>query len=201
MNCQIQPVILTGRWARLEPLALTHVPDLTSCCANEEAQSIWRYMPYGFIRTEEQLKSLIEGFLSRRETGTDFGFAVISQESGRVIGCSRYFDIQPQHRALEIGGTWYSPAFQRTGVNTESKFLLLRHAFETLSYQRVQFKTDQRNERSQRALERIGAVKEGVLRNNMVMPDGYLRSSVVYSILSDEWPAVKAHLETLMTRS
>ncbi len=198
MNCQIQPVILTGRWARLEPLAESHIPDLAACCLDE---SIWRYMPYGWIRTEEQLASLIRDVIARRDTGTDCGFAVISQETGRAIGCSRYFDIQPQHRALEIGGTWYAPGFQRTGVNTECKFLLLRHAFESLSCQRVQFKTDLRNERSQKALERIGAVKEGVLRHNMVMPDGYLRSSVVYSILADEWPGVKSHLEMLMARS
>ncbi len=133
--------------------------------------------------------------------GTDFGFAVVLQESGRAIGCSRYLDIQPQNRALEIGSTWYAPAYQRTGVNTECKFLLLRHAFEVLGYQRVQFKTDLRNERSQRALERIGAIKEGLLRKNMIMPDGYARSSVVYSILSDDWPAVKEHLQQLMARS
>lgn len=199
MNCQLLSVILTGRWARLEPLALTHIPDLIFFGANEE--SIWRYMPFGFIQTEEEMRSLIQGCLDRRETGTDFGFAVISLESGRAIGCTRYLDIQPQNRALEIGGTWYAPAHQRTGVNTECKFLLLRHAIETLGCQRVQFKTDLRNERSQRALERIGAVKEGVLRKNMVMPDGYLRSSVVYSILADEWPGVKAHLERLMART
>jgi len=204
MNQPIQPVVLTGTKVRLEPLALTHVPDLASCCLDGEpptVQSIWQYMPYGSIRTDDQLRSLIQGFLAKGDMGTDFGFAVVLQESGRAIGCSRYLDIQPQNRALEIGSTWYAPAYQRTGVNTEGKFLLLRHAFEVLGYQRVQFKTDLRNERSQRALERIGAIKEGLLRKNMIMPDGYARSSVVYSIVSDDWPAVKEHLQQLMARS
>jgi RimJ/RimL family protein N-acetyltransferase len=197
LNDLIQPIVLTGRWVRLEPLAESHISDLAESCLDE---SIWRYMPYGWIRTPEQMASLIRDVMTRRDTGSDFGFAIIYRETDRAVGCSRYFDIQLRNRALEIGGTWYAPAYQRTGVNTESKFLLLRHAFETLGYQRVQFKTDLRNERSQRALERIGAVKEGVLRQNMVMPDGYLRSSVVYSILADEWPAVKSHLERLMVR-
>jgi RimJ/RimL family protein N-acetyltransferase len=110
-------------------------------------------------------------------------------------------NIEPANRALEIGGTWYSVDFQRTGVNTECKFLLLQHAFEVLDCVRVQIKTDLRNERSQRAIERIGAVREGVLRDHMIMPDGTLRSSVYYSILAREWPEVKQRLVGLMNRS
>jgi RimJ/RimL family protein N-acetyltransferase len=193
----IQPIILTGRLVRLEPLAERHISDLSEF-GNDE--SIWRYMPYGQIHSEEQMAALVRDFLARRDAGTDFGFAVVSHDIGRAIGSTRYLDVQPQHRALEIGGTWYAPAYQRTGVNTECKYLLLGQAFEKLSYQRVQFKTDLRNERSQLALERIGAVREGVLRKNVIMPDGYARSSVVYSILADEWPRVKAHLEGLMRK-
>ncbi len=190
-----QAIILTGRLVRLEPLAEAHVADLA---AFGNDPTIWQYMPFGQIRTEEQMAALVRDCLARRDDGTDFGFAVISLDIGRAIGSTRYLDIQPQHRALEIGGTWYAPAYQRTGVNTECKYLLLNHAFERLSCQRVQFKTDLRNERSRKALERIGAVREGVLRKNLIMPDGYARSSVFYSILADEWPRVKAHLQGLM---
>jgi N-acetyltransferase len=120
---------------------------------------------------------------------------------GKAIGSTRYLDIRPEHRGLEIGGTWYSAAHQRTGVNTECKFLLLKHAFEVLDCIRVQLKTDSRNERSQRAMERIGAVREGVLRNHMIQPDGHWRQTVMYSITVEEWPAVKARLEQLMSRT
>ena len=110
-------------------------------------------------------------------------------------------DIQVENRSLEIGGTWYGVAYQHTPVNTESKFLLLRHAFEDLGCVRVQLKTDSRNLRSQRAIERLGAIKEGVLRNHMILPDGFLRDSVYYSIIDREWPGVKAHLDDLMDRT
>ncbi|MFO3795968.1 MAG: GNAT family N-acetyltransferase, partial [Anaerolineales bacterium] len=111
------------------------------------------------------------------------------------MGATRYLDIRPEHRGVEIGGTWYGVAYQRTVVNTECKYLLLRHAFEDWGCIRVQFKADSRNERSIRALERIGAVREGVLRNHMILADGTIRHSVYFSILNSEWPAVKARLE------
>jgi RimJ/RimL family protein N-acetyltransferase len=155
-------------------------------------------MPYGLVRTEEQMTVFVRQVLAGQAQGTDLPFAVIHQETGRAVGCTRYMAIQRQHRGLEIGGTWYAPAHQRTGVNTECKFLLLRHAFEMLGCLRVQLKTDLRNERSQKAIERIGAIKEGVLRKCLIMPDGYARSTVVYSILDDEWPGVKGRLERLM---
>ena len=113
---------------------------------------------------------------------------------------TRYMNISPADRNLEIGGTWYAPNCQRTGVNTESKYLLLGHAFEVLGCLRVQFRTDVRNLRSQKAIERLGAVREGVLRDHMVLPDGTVRSSIIYSILRGEWQAVKRHLEELMER-
>ena len=188
----IHPITLTGRVARLEPLSEEHVPDLTVAGCDPD---IWRYMPYGLMDTEERMRWLVRELLSRQARGTDLPFAVIHAESGRAVGMTRYMDIQRQHRGLEIGGTWYSPAHQRTAVNTECKYMLLRHAFEALGCIRVQLKTDLRNERSQRAIERMGAVREGVLRDNMIMPDGYIRSSVYYSLLAAEWPAVKVKLE------
>lgn len=189
---EVQPIILGGKVVRLEPLSESHVPDLT---ISGQDESIWHYMLYNTIRTEQQMHSWVLDLLDRQTKGTDLPFAVIHLESGRVIGATRYLNIRPQDRALEIGGTWYAVEFQRTAVNTESKYLLLKHAFEGLKCIRVQFKTDLRNERSQRALERIGAVKEGILRSHMITPDGYIRDSVFYSILASEWPVVKARLE------
>ncbi len=188
----LTPLILTGRAACLEPLAEKHVLDLT--LAGQD-QTIWQYMPYGPVDSEERMRWLVNELLGRQAKGMDLPFAVIQQATGRAVGMTRYMDIQEPNRGLEIGGTWYSPATQRTAVNTECKYMLLGYAFEKLDYIRVQIKTDLRNERSQKAIERIGATREGVLRNNMIMPDGYIRSSVYYSVLAAEWPGVKARLE------
>jgi RimJ/RimL family protein N-acetyltransferase len=189
---EVLPVVLTGRVVRLEPLSEVHVPDLTLAAQDE---SIWRYLVYGVIRTEKQMRALVQELLERQARGTDVPFAVIHLETNRAVGSTRYMDIRPQHRGLEIGGTWYAPAVQRTAVNTESKYLLLRHAFETLGCIRVQFKADSRNERSLRAIERLGAIKEGILRRHMIVLNGYVRDSVYYSIVDSEWPGVKARLE------
>ncbi len=191
----VHPIVLTGRVVRLEPLSEAHVPDLTLAGQDE---SIWRYMVYGTMGGEEQMRAWVQEILDRQARGSDLPFAVVHLEAGRAIGSTRYLDIQPDNRGLEIGGTWYGAAFQRTAVNTECKYLLLRHAFETLGCLRVQFKTDLRNARSQQAIERIGAVREGVLRTHMILPDGYVRSSVYYSILAEEWPEVKARLEKML---
>jgi RimJ/RimL family protein N-acetyltransferase len=192
---EFSSISLTGRLVRLEPLSETHVPDLAQAGRDE---SIWQFMPFGAVVTPERMAAHLRDAFARRDSGAHFPFAVIHLPRGRAVGCTRYLDIQAQSRALEIGGTWYAPEYQRTGVNTECKFLLLQHAFEQLGCVRVQFKTDFRNERSQRAIERIGAVREGVLRKNLTMPDGYQRSTVVYSILYEEWPGVKRRLEHLL---
>ena len=190
------PLTLHGSVIRLEPLSLTHAPDLTIAGRDE---SIWLYMLYGNIESDEDMRNWISDLLDRQSQGTDLPFAVIHLGSGRAIGATRYLDIRPQHRGLEVGGTWYSPEFQRTAVNTECKYLLLSHAFERLGCIRVQFKTDLRNLRSQRALKRIGAIKEGILRNHIVTPEGTIRDSVYFSILDSEWPAVKINLERKLT--
>jgi len=191
----IHSISLTGRLVRLEPLSEAHVSDLALAGADE---TIWRHMPYGLVTTEPKMRAWVQEILSRQARGTDLVFVVIHLETGRAVGSTRYMDIQPQHRGLEIGGTWYAREHQRTGVNTECKYLLLRHAFEVLGCIRVQLKTDSRNEPSQRAIERIGAAREGVLRNHMIMPDGHFRHSVYYSIVDSEWPQVKARLEQIM---
>ncbi len=192
---EVKPVTLTGKFVRLEPLSEAHVPGLTAVGMNDE---IWRWLPYGVMKNEDGIRRLGAEILHRAASGADRPFAVIHLASGRVAGATRYMDIHPKDYALEIGGTWYGVEFQRTAVNTEAKYLLLRNAFENLKCIRVQIKTDLRNERSQKAIERIGAVREGVLRNSMIMPDDYYRSSVYYSILDNEWPAVKARLEGMM---
>ena len=188
----IEPVTLTGRWVRLVPLSEMHVPDLAAVGLEEE---IWRYMRYGKVQTEDDLHAWLLDLLRLQQLGGDLPFAVILAETGRAIGCTRYLNIHHADRNLEIGGTWYGLPYQRTAVNTESKYLLLRHAFETLGCIRVNFKADRRNEPSLRAIERLGAVKEGVLRKHMILEDGYVRDSVVYSILDEEWPVVKQRLE------
>jgi RimJ/RimL family protein N-acetyltransferase len=192
MGFVLQPTTLYGRVVRLAPLNNSHVSQLYSAGKDE---SIWRYMRYGSIKSEAQMSEWVSDLLAAQSRGTDLPFVVILQETEKVIGATRYLEIQPENRSLEIGGTWYAVAYQRTAVNTECKYLLLHHAFEMLGCVRVQFKTDLRNERSQKALERIGAVKEGVLRNHMILPDGFLRTSVYYSILENEWPEAKIHLE------
>lgn len=189
---ELRPVVLSGRVARLEPLSESHIPELYYA-GNDE--SIWRYMRYGQINTQEEMEEWVRGLLRAQANGSDLPFAVIHQETGGAIGSTRYLDIQPQNRSLEIGGTWYAVAHQRTAVNTECKYMLLRHAFEVLGCVRVQFKTDVRNRRSQKALERIGAQREGVLRDHMILPDGTVRSSIYYSILQSEWQGVKVRLE------
>jgi RimJ/RimL family protein N-acetyltransferase len=188
----IEPVTLTGKFVRLEPLTVDHVADLARVGLEPE---IWHYMRYGKIENSEGLKAWVQELLSLQEQGTDLPFAVIYLASGRAVGSTRFLHIDMPNRSLEIGGTWYGLEYQGTQVNTECKYLLLRHAFEQLGCIRVWFKTDGRNLRSQHALEKLGVVKEGVLRNHMILPDGTIRDSVVYSLLPDEWPQVKANLK------
>lgn len=181
----------------MEPLSAAHAPGLAAAGLDEE---IWRYLSVARMKQEADLLAWIQDLLQRQEQGNDLPFAVIHQETGRPIGATRYLEIQQENRSLEIGGTWYVQAFQGTAVNPECKFLLLNHAFETLGMLRVQFKTDLRNLHSQRAIEKLGAVKEGILRNHKILPDGHLRSSVYYSILAEEWPAVKVRLLERLSR-
>ena len=190
---EVKPVILTGKYVRLEPMTEAHVPGLAAIGLDD---SIWKHMLYGEMRSEADMRTWVRGVLS----GSDVPFVAIQLASGRVAGATRYLNIAPEHRGLEIGGTWYGIEFQRTVVNTDCKYLLLKHAFETLGCIRVQLKTDSRNERSQRAIERLGAKHEGVLRNHMILPDGRFRNSVYYSIVDTEWPEVKARLEVMLAR-
>jgi N-acetyltransferase len=194
---EVKPVILEGKYVRLEPMTAAHIPALARIGVG---QNFWDFMLYGNMNTTEDMHNWVQDILFRAEKGTDLPFVAIQLASGRVAGATRYLNIMPKDRGLEIGGTWYGPEFQRTVVNTECKYLLLKHAFETLGCIRVQLKTDLRNERSQKAIERLGAVKEGVLRNHMILPNGRIRHSAFYSVLDSEWPEVKKRLEQMMKR-
>ncbi|MEK7814482.1 MAG: GNAT family protein [Chloroflexota bacterium] len=192
---EIKPVTLEGKHVRLEPVRLDHFAALWRVGAYEE---IWRYLPYT-VRSEADMRIFIEAELRKQQAGFAFRFATIAKPSEQPVGSTSYLNIDRQHRRLEIGGTWITPSWQRSAVNTEAKFLQLSHAFETLGCIRVEFKTDSLNVKSRQALARIGAVEEGTFRNHMVMPDGRLRHSVYFSIVDSEWPSVKAHLERLMS--
>ena len=194
---EVKPVTLQGKHVRLEPMTEAHILGLTEIGAG---QTFWDFMVYGNINTEDDMRGWVMDLRSRAEKGTDLPFVAIHLASGRVAGATRYLNIMPKDRGLEIGGTWYGIEYQRSPVNTECKYLLLKHAFETLGCIRVQLKTDSRNERSQKAIERIGAKREGVLRNHMILPDGFIRDSVFYSILDTEWGDVKKRLEEMLAR-
>ncbi|HTX90806.1 MAG TPA: GNAT family protein [Anaerolineales bacterium] len=191
------PVTLTGRHVRVEPMTEAHVPGLAAIGCDDR---IWALMLYGLIRSEADMRVWVRDILERQAEGTDLPFVVVHLASGRIAGATRYLEMRPEHKALEIGGTWYGLDFQRTAVNTECKYLLLKYAFETLGCVRVQFKADSRNVRSLRAIERLGATREGVLRNHYIMPDGAHRDSVYYSVLDQEWPTVRQKLESLLER-
>ncbi len=189
------PVVLESELLRIEPMTLDHAGELFE---GSRDPSIWRYLPYAQPNSVEEMRGIVEFALQRRDAGIELPFVMRLRANGEFVGSTRYLDIQPRHRGLEIGWTWIVPAHQRSAVNTHSKFLLMRHAFEELRAIRVSLKTDSRNERSQRAIERIGAKREGVLRNHYIMPDGYYRDSVYYSVIETEWPEVRASLLSMM---
>lgn len=197
MNDWARPATLQGKHVRLEPMTEAHTGALARIGLG---QGFWHFMLYGDMKTDEDMKNWVADILNRARNGTDLPFVAIHLATGDVAGATRYLNIMPKDRGLEIGGTWYGVEFQRTAVNTECKYLLMKHAFETLGAIRVQLKTDLRNERSQKAIERIGAKKEGILRNHMILPDGRYRDSVFYSVLDSEWPEVKRKLEEMMKR-
>lgn len=193
----IGPVTLEGRHVRLEPMSLAHVPALWRVGAHEE---IWRYLPYA-VHSEDEMRAYVEAELAKQQAGLVVRFITVAKAIAEPVGSTSYLNIDRQHRRLEIGGTWITPAWQRSPINTEAKYLQLRHAFATLGCIRVEFKTDSLNTKSRQALARIGAVEEGTFRNHMVMPDGRIRHSVYFSITSEDWPAIKAHLEELIAAS
>lgn len=192
----IGPVSLEGRCVRLEPLRDVHAAGLFEIGRDA---SIWTWMLRVPFTTLDEARELVASALALERAGTQLPFVIIEKAGGRVAGSTRYLNISHVDRGLEIGHTWLGVEFQRTAVNTECKYLLLRHAFETLGCARVQLKTDALNERSRRAIERIGATFEGVLRKYQLTRNDRIRDTAMYSITDDEWPRVRALLESRMT--
>lgn len=192
----VEPVTLKGRYIRLEPLGLAHHAALCDVGLDEE---IWRWDPSP-VRTADEMRNYIETALKWQAEGTALPFAVVEKAPGRIVGSTRFANIDRKNHRLEIGWTWIGRKWQRTPVNTEAKYLMLRHAFETLGCIRVEFKTDSLNERSRNALLRIGAKEEGTFRNHMITASGRIRHSVYLSIIDSEWPEVKRALEEKLNR-
>jgi len=193
----VEPVTLTGRHVRLEPLTLDHHAALCQVGLDEE---LWRWIPTP-VRTPDEMRAYIETALREQAAGTALPFATIDQSSGRAVGSTRYGNIDRVNRRVEIGWTWIAGPWQRTAVNTEAKYLMLRHAFETLGSIRVELKTDSLNQRSRNAILRVGAKEEGTFRNHMITASGRIRHTVYFSVIDAEWPVVKASLLEKLPRS
>jgi len=191
------PLELRGRYIALVPLELAHGPPLLDVARRPD---VMQYLRIGAMRDAGDLERMIRDLLEHQTAGTDLPLTTCRLPAGTPIGMTRYLRIDRTNDWVEIGGTWLDPAYWRTAINTEAKLLMLRHAFEVEGVHRVQFQTDLRNERSQRAIARLGAVREGVLREDVRIPDGYRRSSVYFSILADEWPSVRRRLEQALER-
>jgi RimJ/RimL family protein N-acetyltransferase len=195
MYLDVRPVRLEGELVALEPLEQSHAQGLYN---RGRDSADWAFMPRGCFVDLADTRHWIDNALAAPD---QLPFAIVERGKNRVAGSTRYLSIRREHRSLEIGWTWLGQEWQRTGVNTEVKWLLLQHAFERLGCIRVEFKTDARNLRSQRALERIGATREGVLRKHMIVQDDFARDSVYFSVTDDEWPEVLERLQRLMQRA
>lgn len=187
----IEPVLLSGGHVVLEPLAREHTDGLTAAVADGELWRLW----YTSVPTPDACGAYVEAALDMRDRRGAMPYAVRHRASGEVVGSTRFFNVEPDHRRLEIGHTWYARRVQRTAVNTETKLLMLTHAFEHLRCIAVEFRTNAFNFASREAIARLGAKQDGLLRNHMLLPDGTRRDTVVFSITDGEWPAVRKHLD------
>jgi RimJ/RimL family protein N-acetyltransferase len=192
----LQPITLTGKRIRLEPLSYAHTSQLLAAAAYDE---IWTYLDEPTPRSASDIEVLIRDALNDQEAGSRLPFAIISNDDGTAVGSTSYIDIRPHDRTVEIGWTWLTPSEWGTGTNTETKYLLLGHAFEDQDAGRVAIKTDLRNVRSQHAIENLGAVREGVWRNHRLLSTGKYRHTVYYSVIDSEWPAIRERLQTATT--
>jgi len=187
------PLTLEGATVRLEPIRREHAHVFWQA-AKDALEDIFRWIPYQ-MQTREDFQHLVDKIFAEQERGESVAFATVERLSGRVIGSTRFMNIDRANRRVEIGSTWIAPAWQRTAVNTEAKYLMLRQAFEVWGCIRVELKTDALNQKSRNAILRIGAKEEGTLRKRVITWTGRARDSVYFSILDDEWPEVKAKLE------
>lgn len=193
----MEPTTLTGRFATLQPLAQKHLIGLQEAAADGE---LWKLF-FTSVPHPEHMQDWLDAALALQGKNEALPFVVFENFSGKIVGATRYCNIDAPSRRLEIGYTWYAKSVQRTAINTESKFLLLRHAFKELNCIAVEFRTDFLNHTSQRAIERLGAKRDGLLRNHKIMPDGRIRDSVVYSILNTEWPGIEQNLRFKLERT
>ena len=192
------PVTLEGSVVRLEPIRREH-QQLFWEVAKNDLEEIFRWIPYP-MRTAQDFGKLVDKALTEQDRGESVVFATLERSSGRVVGSTRFMNIDRANRRVEIGSTWIAPAWQRTRVNTEAKYLMLRHAFEVWGCIRVELKTDALNQKSRNAILRIGAKEEGTLRRHLVTWTGRVRDTVYFSILDSEWPQVKQRLTTMANR-
>ena len=193
----LEPVTLDGERASLEPLARRHRDQLAEAVRDGELWNLW----YTFVPGPEQMDTEIDRRLGLQAKGTMLPFAVIERATGHAVGMTTYMNVDAANRRVEIGSTWYRQRVQRTGINTECKLMLLTHAFETLGCIAVEFRTHFFNHQSRRAIERLGARLDGILRSHQRMPNGTLRDTCVYSIVASEWPTVKTHLAWQLQKS
>ncbi len=194
----VMPLTLEGAVVRLEPVRREH-SALFWEAAKDNVDDIFRWIPYS-MKTREDFDRFVAKILEEEQRGESVPFATVERSSGRVIGSTRYMNIDRGNRRVEIGSTWIAPAWQRTAVNTEAKYLMLKHAFEVWGCVRVEFKTDALNQKSRDAILRLGAKEEGIFRKHLITWTGRIRDSVYFSILDTEWPAVKARLEGKLNR-
>jgi N-acetyltransferase len=192
----VTPTVLEGNRVLLEPLTQQHLPELAQIAFEP---SIWRWTSRR-IDTPEDLQTFFRIALGEINAGTAVAWATRSKATGKLAGSTRLYDISQEHRTMELGGTWLHPNYHRTGINVEAKYLQLTHAFERMNALRVSFKTHHENLKSQTAIAALGAKFEGIFRNHMIMPDGSIRHSYWYSITCEDWPEVKANLESRLAR-
>jgi len=193
---RVEPVTLEGKHVRLDPLSLDHLDALTAVGLDPE---LWKFTTVN-IRNRDEMRAYIEEALQLSAAGSVLAFATRDKKSNTIVGSTRLADIQPHHRTMEIGWTWIARSHQRTAVNTEAKYLMLRHAFEQMDARRVMLKTDETNVKSRAAIARIGAKQEGILRNHMLVWGGRNRNSVIFSIVAEEWPEAKRNLEAKLAQ-
>lgn len=191
----LQKVALQGYSVRLVPVDYSHLDQLSLWSAEED---IWRYMTFAHLASKHELEAWIGSAMEANERGAELNFAIIDEASRSAVGTTSFYRVVPEHKRLEVGKTWLGAPYRRTHINTAAKYLLLNHAFEMLLANRVELNTDARNLRSQRAMERLGAVRDGVLRCHMVMRDGFVRDTVNYSFTMRDWPATKVRLLNLL---
>jgi len=196
MDIWLEDVKLAGQHARLSPLREAHGPELAEALGQGALHELW----YTTVPAPEAIPAEIARRLSLRATGSMLPFAVCDASSGRAVGMTTFMNIDAENRRVEIGSTFYAASVQRSGINTEAKLMLLKHAFETLKCNAVEFRTHRLNRQSRQAIERLGAQLDGILRAHIVLPNGTLRDTAVYSIIAPEWPVVKANLTHLLAR-